>query len=294
MSPALARRRPRRPVRLADAGEQRRDQLRRRRHPGGRRPAQSRGRRARSRARAARSTCAAGRRRTTSDIPLEELQRMPPSPASPAWRRRRHRSVTGTPDPPPDLDVAVTPITAMQRAAGGSGRPQALPHPRAGHGRRAQPEAGRAAAARRRPGRARLSAAHLAADDDGRGSAPAQRCSWSPATATEEGLGLPLPAGRSGPVRRRRGRPILLGEGTVARPRGRRGRRDRARRGAGRDARSSRRSGERRRLARLSSSSSPTTAPRRSASRPSSRDAGAEFRLATRLGRRDGDGRSGR
>ena len=59
---ALARRPPGRPVRLADPGEHRRDQLPRCRHPGGGRAPQPREHAASSRARAARSICAAGRR----------------------------------------------------------------------------------------------------------------------------------------------------------------------------------------------------------------------------------------
>ena len=45
------------------------------------------------------------------------------------------------------------------RRAGGSRRPQALPHPRAGHRRRQQPEAGRLPRAAERPRRDRLPAA---------------------------------------------------------------------------------------------------------------------------------------
>ena len=104
-----------RPVRLADPGQRRRDQLRRCRHPGGRRPAQPRSSpdAAAARRRPA-ATCNAGRRATTSDIPLEESAGRRRSTGS-THRQRGYGRRPCTRIRRPNL-ASASPVAAMQRA----------------------------------------------------------------------------------------------------------------------------------------------------------------------------------
>ena len=180
MSPPVARRRQPRPVRLADPGQHATRPASPmptpRRSPAGSTAATSTRERARGRAG---STLRCWPQGTTSDIPLEAararrdgrdrrrattlgstFRSVPPIRARTGHRHRRHRD--GAP-------------------AGESGRPQALPHPRAGHRRRQQPEAGRLP---RAAGGARSGSSTAA------GSTPAPTATrippsgcWSPATA---------------------------------------------------------------------------------------------------------------
>ena len=82
-----------RPVRLADPGEHRRDQLRQRRHPGGGGPGQSRGGRASQPREGGPINLQCWPQATTSDIPREQFQRMAQRPRVHGRRRgcRRHR-----------------------------------------------------------------------------------------------------------------------------------------------------------------------------------------------------------
>ena len=149
---------------------------------------------------------------TTSDIPLEQWLRAPPARPLPPPAEGDMVVVTGSRIPNRQFDVHVTGRRGLRRA-GGAGRPQALPHPATGHGRVAQPEAGRAAAAAGRGGRDRLSAsgsarcgAHARIRSNG--------CS-SPATAPRRGSASRFPPAAWSCSPRRPDRPLVLGEGYI-------------------------------------------------------------------------------
>ena len=100
----------------------------------------------------ARAAAARGRPAQPALLAAGDDQRHPAASSSSACRRRRRLAsatatdvvVTGTPDAPAPISNR-RPGHRDHRPAGGSGRPQALPDPRAGHRRRPQPEAGRVA-----------------------------------------------------------------------------------------------------------------------------------------------------
>ena len=113
----LARRRPCRSVRLADAGEHATRPASPTPTPR-RSPAGSTAKRSspNSRAQAGRCSCAAGRRRTTSDIPLERARR---ARRAAAMARRRSTSIVVTGcrmrQPPDMVSTASPPVMAARR-----------------------------------------------------------------------------------------------------------------------------------------------------------------------------------
>ena len=152
---------------------------------------------------AAGSSCAAGPHGTTGSSRAQVVR--PTGPASgtgPAPRtsdrRRRARAQLASDDD----DIVVT---GDARQAGGSGRPQALPHPRAGHRRRATARSRSPSSSSRRC-RSSSSTAAGSRPARQRRRAPPGGC-WSPATAPPRGSACRCPAGTVAAVRRGRRRP---------------------------------------------------------------------------------------
>ena len=197
---------------------------------------------------------------TTSDIPLQEPEQAEDVEVS--GGRMGFAAIMA-----PSAAPAAAPA-GDGGATGGIGRPQALPHPRAGHRRRAQPEAGRLAAARRRAGEPRLSPASFP-DRFGGGRARAARPRHP---QPHDRRARPAASRRAADALSEGGpRPILLGQGIVT---------DHA---VGEDVeiglgpapgvQTRLTVTARTKAAASTSSSSPTTAPSRSASKPRSRPA---------------------
>ena len=211
MSPSSRPTGPRQSVRLADAGEHRRDQLRQRGHPGGggRVNREMPGRAARRRS----VNLQCWPQATTSDIPLQEFQ-----------RRARTRGfvgggedivVTGSRVGRANLESAspVTVLSASQENLGDL-KLYRIPEPVtvAANSQKqvallTRPDVRIALVYRQGIYRQALSS--------GQGAQPPQGDLVRPRTSRGGGLGLPLPAGSMALFGERAGRPLLLGEGTV-------------------------------------------------------------------------------